>query len=309
MITPLLVHYCSIIISIVLPTLGVALGQALTSHSALQAMDEQAAAASSLQTHFTLCLVIIETAAILSTFISILLLYSSAHYGYASAGIALAVAIPSFFVGLFSAYPALESCKALARQPFLKSTIMNLVFIILTILQTPIIFGFLVALLIRGTIEPSLSSEELFKLAASGLTMALGSIGPIIGLSLFGAAACTALGNNPEASQKITTFTLISQALIETPIFFTLVVSLALLITSHTSSNSPLAYLAAAFAMGMSTFGVGISSGRTAAAACTEIGKNMERYPLLLRVSPISQALIDTGAIYGLIVAFVIIFL
>ena len=59
--------------------------------------------------------------------------------------------------------------------------------------------------------------------------------------------------------------------------------------------------------MGISTIAVGISSGKTAATACNEIAKNPGMYALLSRTSLFAQGLIDTFAIYALLIAILLI--
>ena len=68
-----------------------------------------------------------------------------------------------------------------------------------------------------------------------------------------------------------------------------------------------IALLAAGIAMGLGTLGPGISSGRTAAAACKEIARDPELYSSLARSSIFAQGIIDTAAIYVLLASALII--
>jgi len=57
-----------------------------------------------------------------------------------------------------------------------------------------------------------------------GLTIALGAIGPAIGLGLVGSAAVRSVGRNPEAQSKILTMALIMAGLVDAIMGFVLVI-------------------------------------------------------------------------------------
>ena len=69
------------------------------------------------------------------------------------------------------------------------------------------------------------------------------------------------------------------------------------------------AFLSAAFAVGFSTFGTGINSGKIAAQACKNIAHKPSTFQTISRVSLLAQGLLDTLAIYGLIIAIFLIFI
>ena len=61
-----------------------------------------------------------------------------------------------------------------------------------------------------------------------GLTMAIGGLGPAIGVGLIGAKAMEALGRNPEASGKLFVPMLLGMAFAEAIAIYSLVVSFTL---------------------------------------------------------------------------------
>ncbi|MBP9813026.1 ATP synthase F0 subunit C [Candidatus Saccharibacteria bacterium] len=63
-------------------------------------------------------------------------------------------------------------------------------------------------------------STELVK----GLTVALGAIGPAIGLGLIGAAAVNSVGRNPDVQSKILTMALIMAGLVDAIMVFVLLI-------------------------------------------------------------------------------------
>lgn len=63
-------------------------------------------------------------------------------------------------------------------------------------------------------------STELVK----GLTVAIGAIGPALGLGLIGAAAVNSVGRNPEAQSKVLTMALIMAGLVDAIMVFVLLI-------------------------------------------------------------------------------------
>lgn len=57
-----------------------------------------------------------------------------------------------------------------------------------------------------------------------GLTIAIGAIGPAIGLGLVGAAAVNSVGRNPEAQSKVLTMALIMAGLVDAIMVFVLLI-------------------------------------------------------------------------------------
>lgn len=234
------------------------------------------------------------------------------YSSYAELGILAAISLTGLVLGLACMLPAQAACIAVARQPFLSQKIIRFTLVAISLIQTPIIFGLIIALFIRAQASTITNLNDSFRLLASGLSLGLGCIGPAIGLGLFARAACTSIGKNRNAYNSIFSFTLISQAIIETPIIFSLIISLSLLfLISVTSSNDSLEgiiLIAAALCTGMGTLGPGISSGMTAMAACKEIGNNPVHYGVLSRLSMFAQGLIETSAIYAILVSFLLLF-
>ena len=72
-------------------------------------------------------------------------------------------------------------------------------------------------------------SGEAAKLLAAGLAIAIGVIGPGIGLGILGAGAMNAIGRNPEAAGSITTNMMLAIAFAEALGIYALIVSVILL--------------------------------------------------------------------------------
>ena len=111
------------------------------------------------------------------------------------------------------------------------------------------------------------------------------------------------IGVNRKSYGKIFSFTLISEAIIETPIIFALVTALILITTQASTLLQGIAMIAAAICIGLGTIGPGIGSGKAASEACKQIAKNPKVYSTLAKVSMFAQGMIDTAAIYALIIS------
>ncbi|MBN2267264.1 MAG: hypothetical protein JW725_02885 [Candidatus Babeliaceae bacterium] len=309
-----LIHFSAIGITVVLPIIGVAVGQGFASSMATKALNAQPAAHGAINRLFMVALALTETAAILSTLMAAVMFMnpsSTTGSSLAHIGSAIALAIPAAFIGGISAYPIQAALKSASRQPLISNKIFNLLLLSISMAQTPVIFGLVTGWLLIQQAGEFTGMANGLRLLASGLALGLGSIGPSAGLAIFGKQACDGVGKNREAYDHILSFTFISQAIIETPILLSLVVAMLLLFFGILPPEAPLTdgfvCIAAALAGGFTTFGVGLSSGRTARAACKGFVENLEQYPMISRTSLLAQTLIDTNAVYGLIVAIMLI--
>ena len=317
-ISPEFLHYSTIASIVSISSISVGMSQGITSFSALEAISRQPSARNDIMRVATLGMAIIETVAILALLIGALMLFGKPfssetnYYVYASEfGITCALSLSSLVVGLACALPAQAACRAIARQPFAVQPIFSFMLMTQVLIQTPILSAFLVSLFIQWQSAAVTTLNDSLRLIASGLCIGLGSIGPAIGLGLFAKAGIDGLGTNAKSYKKLLSFTLISEAIIETPIIFCLLVSLILLFfvprTELHDSISGVIFISAAFCLGMGTLGAGISSGRTGAAACTQIANNPENASVISRTSMLAQGLIETIVIYATLLSLVMI--
>lgn len=301
-------------LALLLPSLtGVALGQGMTGSAFLTALNFQPRAHDILQRVMLISLAIIETGGILSLVMWGMLLNqdtSTAFSLYGYLGIALAMGVPGFLTSFQSYKPIKEAFMAIARQPHLGQSALNLLLLLLSFIQTPLIFGTIISWFIFAQPAPTYISDAIRLLAAGG-TIGLGAVGPIIGLTTFASQAFHTIGRYKDRYNDVVSFTFMSQAIIETPILFALVISLFLVFVINASPNASHAgipYILAMACIAGTTFGAGMSSSRTATATCRSIGRYAQSYRPLVRTSVLAQTLIDTTVIYGLIIAFFFLF-
>lgn len=311
-----LLHYGTIALAVALNSIGVGIGDGITSLAALDAIDIQPHARPEISKTFILGMALIETSGVLSLTMALMLINPlpenqyTEFVHYAEIGIALAICIAGTIIGVASALPSKEACYSVSRQPFHSQKIQGLMLLTQSLMQTPIIFAFIVALFIKAQLASITTAAESVRLIASGLCIGVGSIGPAIGLSSFSKEACKGIGVNPQAYQQILSFTLVSEALIESPLIFALIISLILL---QVSTAGPLSFLrgtalfSSGLVMGMGTFGVGVASGWVASQACKQIAFDPEQATVIARLSLFAQVLIETCSIYSMIVALALI--
>lgn len=311
-------HYCAIASAVSVNALTVGIGQGLTSIAALRAMNIQPESHSEINKTALFGMALIETSAVLGLFISLILLseppIAIAHSfkGVTELAIIFAICLPGLALSITSSFPAQAACLAVARQPFYAQKIMRFMMISISLIQTPIIFGFIVSLIIHLQGHTVFLWRDALRIIGAGLAIGLGSLGPALGLGIFTQKACAALGLNRKSYDALFSYTLIRIAVIETPLIFALIVALILLflVPSTTQENiiQGVAFLCAGITVGCGTLGGSISSAATAATAATQIALNPSATSSLSQTSMLGQGVIEASVIYPTIIAFFLIF-
>lgn len=308
-----IIHSLTVAIATAIPAIGVGFGQGSIGLVSAQALNFQPMAKDDIQKTSILGMALVETAAIIGTCISLILIIGSGntarslYTSISEIGIAIAIGLTGLIIGIASSMPAKSACLSLAKQPFQGNQILRFMLITQSVIQTPIIFSFIVAMFIKNMSVTASTLEQGLSLLASGLAIGLGTVGPALGLGRLSSTACTAIGSNKKAYSKIFTFTLISEAIIETPVIFSLLTSLLIISTHPTTTLKAIALVSAAFCIGVGTFGPGLSSGNISSEACTQIAKDPNKYSLISNVSIFSQSIIETSAIYAFMVSLLLI--
>ncbi|HEV2917447.1 MAG TPA: ATP synthase F0 subunit C [Candidatus Babeliales bacterium] len=311
-----LMHFTTIGLSIALNSLGAGIGEGIVGYAALKASNRQPQAHGDIVRLALIGTALIETTAIIGIFVAFMLLlgkYPSHYQGIAQLGIAFAICLSGFIVGIVSALPIQEAVDAIARQPFFAQKILGFTIITQALIQTPVIVGFIIALIINAQVPFAHCLADALRLISSGLCIGLAGIGPAIGLAIFAQTACHTIARYPTLYRNLLSFTLISQTLVETPVIFAFLVSLMILFFVPRLHEEQLiagiATIAAALCTGFGTFGVGISSGNTAGYACKAIASNTSLQNIISRISLFAQALIETSVIYAVLISMSLLFI
>ncbi len=310
-----LLQYVSAFVSVSLTSVGVGLGQGKIALSIVDSMNVAPKAQNDIVRIGFMGMALAETAAVIGVSMAVLIIFTdiepTIYSSIANLGIAFAIGVCGGVVGYVSYKPAQAAIRSLTRQPFFGPKIMNLMLITMSLLQTPIIFGFIISFFIHSQAANAQSLIEAVKLLSGGICIGIGTIGPSIGLADYAQAACQGIGINRHSYANILSFTFLSEAIIETPIIFALLTALVLVTIPVAKSASILKviiFLSAAIATGITTIAAGIASGKTAAAACLQIAKTPSEYNNISKASMIAQGLLDTCPIYGLIISLMLLF-
>ena len=307
-----LIYTCWAMVPAVIASLATSIGQGLIGQNALRAINRQPASSSAVMRLSIIGIAINETAAIFGVVITVMLLnknfIANEMNTLAAIGIVLAVGLSSVCAGIAAAFPARATINNIAQQPFLSNRYLNMMLITQTLIMTPNVFGLVIGLLIKNELGTITTFHQAMQMFSSGLSIGIGCMGPCIGMALFAQAACQAVGFNKHAFNKIMPFTFICQAIIETPVILSLLVSLMIYQSPlHlTHDLQPWQFLSAALAISLSTIAPGINSGKTAAEACKQIGLNPAQYSSISKLTMLALAMIDSFAIYGLLISIVL---
>ena len=225
-------------------------------------------------------------------------------------GAALAVGIAAFGSGLGEGYIALKASEAIARQPKASSEIVRTMLITQAVAETAGIFGLLVSIILLFVARSEGGMAFAVSLIAAGICMGVGAIGAGVGSGQAGGAACESIGRFPRLSSGVLLTTLVGQAIVQTGCIFALVVAMLLSLMSRETDSIVVigALLGAGCAMGFGAIGAGVSTGFTAKKAIWGMSRDSRIGGVLTRTMLLGQAVAHAGAIYSLIIAFILLF-
>lgn len=295
------------------------IGQGIAAVAGLQAMTTQPSAKDEISDTLILGLALIETSGVLCFIICLYAFrglesftFDNPYPYYAEIGIGLLFILTAGPIGAISGYPVKGACESIARQPFFAGKIKTLMLITQTLLQAPIIFAFLLVIFAKPLIAQTTTLGQAMQVISAGIAFGIGSIGPIIGLGIFTTTLCKFIGRNRNAYKQLLFFTFASEAVISSSIIFALIVALFILKVTYTPFHDALSgmhFLSASLAIGLATFGVGVSTGKIAAQGAQEIISKPDNSSAIMKICLLGQAMTETCTLYGLTIAFMILFM
>jgi F-type H+-transporting ATPase subunit c len=198
------------------------------------------------------------------------------------------------------------------RQPAAQSHLMRTMLIGQAVGGSPSIFALVVGLLIfYMPVSPDeMGLPKAAALAGAGLAIGIGCLGSGVGCGWPAAAACAGVARNPRRSTGVMSLMIIGQAMAQSPAIFATVISLILLFRplNLVGLAGVGVAIGAGIAMGAGALGPGIGSGTTAGGALRGVSNWPKSQGLALRTMLIGQAVSQTPAIFGLLVAFIMMF-
>ena len=229
---------------------------------------------------------------------------------YLGAGFALGMGGIGAAVGMGMA--AGKANEAMMRQPQQQSVVLRTMLIGQAVGGSPSIFALVIGLLILfKSSSASLAGPEFAAaVIAAGLSIGLGCFGSGLGCGWPGGSGCEGVARNPRRATSVSSSMIIGQAVAQSPSVFATVVALILLFVP-VSATGYAAFgicLGAGIAMGAGALGPGIGSGTAAGGAVHGSSRWPGSQAATLRTMLIAQAVSQTPAIFGMLVAFIMLF-
>jgi F-type H+-transporting ATPase subunit c len=315
MLTPELLHYFAAATTIFLAAIGGGIGQGIAGFGVINAMNRQLEGREENFKALIIGLALIESGIVIALVISLTMLLGTntnqINWGMALSelGMGLAVGVSAAAISISSSFIVKAAAEAISRQPFFAKKIISVMLLAQSIIEAAVIFAFVVALLIRTGTHPEMDFVDGIKYFAAGLSICLGCIGPSAGQSIFAYAACKSIGINKKTYNKIFPFTLLSQAVIETPLVFCLLISLIIIYIPVISTKIiyQAAVLTASFTIGLGTIGASIGIGFAASKAVRQIAEDPNNYAIIVKTALLVEAFVESAVIYAMIVALLLI--
>lgn len=230
---------------------------------------------------------------------------------YVGAGLALGLGGIGAAVGMGIA--AGQANEGIMRQPACQGTMLRTMLIGQAVGGSPSIFALVVGLLILFVPfdPPDAMGGNLFAaLTGAGLAIGFGAFGSGVGCGLPAGAACDGVARNPRRTSQITPAMIIGQAVAQSPSIFATVIALILVFRKPEGTDWALTgiMIGAGLAMGVSALGSGMGSGNTAGGAIKGLCHWPKSHGLTIRTMLIAQAVCETPAIFGMLVAFIMMY-
>ncbi len=310
-------HYLSAVITIVLGALGGGMAQGLAGSASIGSLLRQPLGGEESSRAMIVGLALIESGVIialvttLTTLVNIEILPTVA-IGFSELGIALAVGFAALSISIASSMVVRACTNSISRQPLFAPKIFAFMLLTQSIIEAPVIFAFILGFVMKINADALMSDVQGLKLLCAGLLFAIGCVGPSIGQAIFAHAACSSIGINKHAYSKIFPFTLICEAVIETPVIFCLLLSIVISYTSIPikliDSYAPFyVILSAVFCLSVGALGAAISTGRISARSCMQIAMKETAYGTMMRANLLTVAFIESTLIYSLIVSLLLV--
>lgn len=223
----------------------------------------------------------------------------------------LAMGFGAIGAAIGEGYAASEANTAISRNPKMSGEIFKSMLVGQAIAESAAIFALVVAMILLFTDFSGQTILTVSVLLAAGLSMGFGAIGSGVGSGFPAGEACTGMARQPAMSGQLTTNMLIGSAVCQTPSIFALVISFILLFSDFSGmpvSPTWAAILGTGFAVGLGSIGSGLGGGLVAKTSCEGIARQPESASRVTNIMLLSQAVTQTTAIYGLLVAFILLF-
>jgi F0F1-type ATP synthase membrane subunit c/vacuolar-type H+-ATPase subunit K len=230
---------------------------------------------------------------------------------YAGAGLALGLGGIGAAIGM--GMSAGKANEGIMRQPQVHGQMLRTMLIGQAVGSSPSVFALIIGLMILfvGGDAEGAGNIRVAAFIGAGLAIGLGAFGSGLGCGYPGAAACEGVARNPKRGTPVTQAMIIGQAVAQSPSIFALVIALMMLFMFAQPGNNLTmvgALVGSGLAMGAGALGSGIGSGKTAGGGVEGSGHWPKAHGLTIRTMLIGQAVCETPAIFGMLIAIIMMF-
>jgi len=223
----------------------------------------------------------------------------------------MAMGLGAIGAAIGEGYTASQANIAVSRSPERSGEIVRSMLVGQAIAESASIFALVVAMILIFSRIDAASYTPVLAALGAGLSMGLGAIGSGVGSGFPGGAACLGLERQPAVGNRITTNMLIGSAVSQTPSIFALVTAFVLIFSDFSAkavNPAWAAVLGAGLASGFSAIGSGIGCGVVAQNSVEGIARQPQAVRPVTTTMLLGQAVTQTPAILGLLVAFILLF-
>ncbi len=227
-------------------------------------------------------------------------------------GAAFSIGFGAIGAALGEGYAAGFASRAIASNDRQSGSIMKSMLVGQAVAESAGIFALIIAMLLIFVVKTDGPLIMAFAFLGGGLAMGLSAIGSGMGSGFPAAEACQGLASNPEVGGALTTNMLIGSAVCQTPAIFGMVVAFMLLFMDY--SSLPLwpswaALLGAGISVGLAAIGSGLGSGIPAGTSTGGLARQPAAAGVIRTNMLVGAAVTQTPAIFGLVIAFLLLFL
>ncbi len=227
-------------------------------------------------------------------------------------GAAFSVGFGAIGAALGEGYAAGAAGQAIGKNPEKSGDILKNMLIGQAVAESAGIFALVVSMLLAFVVDPEVPMIGAWAYLGAGLSMGLAAVGSGMGSGFPAAECCQGIADNPDTTGALTTNMLIGSAICQTPSIFGMVVAFMLMFIDL--SFEPLwpgwaAMLGAGCAVGFGAIGSGVGSGMPAGSSTSGIARQPAAAGAIRTNMLIGSAVSQTPSIFGMVVAFMLIFL
>lgn len=231
-------------------------------------------------------------------------------------GAALAIGFGAIGSGWGIGYAGVGATRGMAMQPQQNSTLFRGMLIGQAVASNPSIFALVIAILLYNQGISKLDNADNWAQAAAflaaGLSIGIGAIGSGAGNGLVAADAMEAIARCPKQSGKITVMMVVGQAMGQTPVLFSLVISLLLIVSNSEFANYATLsdqvkhagrLLGMGICMGFGALGPGLGSSYIGGKFCESLARTPEMASKLNSTYFVGAGVSQSTAIYAFVIS------